>query len=129
MGDSGDTGGHAGGGRGPRLPLLLSLCLLLLLLLLLPASTACPAACSCEAARQGLWSSLRDVAAPPPDTNTVAVTCKSAGLKAPPDHLALNGLNSSTVIKLDLSFNNLTELKPRAPHALPRPADPDPRQQ
>ncbi|XP_045121436.1 leucine-rich repeat-containing G-protein coupled receptor 5-like isoform X3 [Portunus trituberculatus] len=133
MGDSGDTGGHAGGGRGPRLPLLLSLCLLLFLLLLLPASTACPAACSCEAVRQGrgtwpshsrtptLWPSpprvrqgLRDGAAPPPDTNTVAVTCKSAGLKAPPDHLALNGLNSTTVIKLDLSFNNLTELKPRA---------------
>lgn len=119
MGDSGDTGGHAGGGRGVRLPLLLSLCLLLLLLLLLPASTACPAACSCEAARQGrgawpphsrtptLWPSparvrqgLRDVVASPPDANTVAVTCKSAGLKAPPDHLALNGLNSTTVIKL-----------------------------
>lgn len=119
MGDSGDTGGHAGGGRGPRLPLLLSLCLLLLLLLLLPASSACPAACSCEAVRQvrGTWPShsrtpslwpsptrvrpgLRDGAAQPPDINTVAVTCKNAGLQAPPDHLALNGLNSTTVIKL-----------------------------
>ena len=108
MGDSGDTGGHAGSSRGAWLPLRLPLCLLLLLLLLLPPLTACPAACSCEAAlrktsassRRGLWSSLRDVAAPPLDTDTMAVTCKSAGLKAPPDPLALNGLDSTTVIKL-----------------------------
>ncbi|XP_050719955.1 leucine-rich repeat-containing G-protein coupled receptor 5-like isoform X3 [Eriocheir sinensis] len=123
MGDFSDTGGHAGGGRGMRLPLLLPLCLLLLVPPLLPAVTACPAECSCKselprssaaARRGGTWGSLRDVAAPRQDVTTMALSCPRAGLKAPPDTMALQGLDPASVIKLDLSFNNLTELLPRA---------------
>ncbi|XP_042229010.1 leucine-rich repeat-containing G-protein coupled receptor 5-like isoform X2 [Homarus americanus] len=116
MRDSGDAGGPAGGGRGSLAPLLLPLCLLLLLLA--PAVSACPTACTCEAvpprrssalSRRSVWAAKTEVPAAH-NTNNVTLVCRDAGLMAPPDLVALNGLDPATVSKMDLSKNGITEL-------------------
>ncbi|XP_045593911.2 leucine-rich repeat-containing G-protein coupled receptor 5 isoform X1 [Procambarus clarkii] len=114
MRDCGDAGGHAGDGRGTLLPLLWSLCCMLLLLSSTIVS-ACPSDCTCEPARpltsrRCPWSKFKEKRVDQ-TTGLVSLKCHGIRLTDPPDLPALGGLDPATIVKMDLRYNEITELR------------------